>query len=105
VAEPSVTSRRLQSLLIRGSGALDVHMSLVAGGGQGPAPGVAEAGGTAPEHMGESGAAAEATGRSGAAPKTAGPRRTVPEQGSKCAAPEQGSSDCPMKKARVRSKM
>jgi hypothetical protein len=31
---------RLQSLLIRGGGAPDVHMSLVAGGGQGPTPAV-----------------------------------------------------------------
>jgi hypothetical protein len=80
-------------------------VSLVAGGGHGPAPAIAEAGGTAPERMGESVAAVEVAGRSGAALETAGPRRTVPEQGSKCVAPEQGTSDRPVKKARVRSKM
>jgi hypothetical protein len=38
---------RLQSLLIRGGGAPDVHVSLVLGGGQGLAPVVVEAGGPA----------------------------------------------------------
>jgi hypothetical protein len=37
VAEPSAAPRRLQSLLIRGGGAPDVHMSLIAGESQGPA--------------------------------------------------------------------
>jgi hypothetical protein len=55
--------------------------------------------------MGESVAAVEAAGRSEVAPETTGPRRAVPEQGSKCATPEQGTSDRPVKKARVRSKM
>jgi hypothetical protein len=32
VAEPSATPRRLQSLLIRGGGAPDVHVPLIAGG-------------------------------------------------------------------------
>jgi hypothetical protein len=97
--------RRLQLLLIRGGGASDVHVSLVAGGGHGPAPVIAEAGGTAPERTGESVAAVEAAGRSGAALETAGPRRAVPEQCSKRAAPEQGTLDRLVKKARVRSKM
>jgi hypothetical protein len=52
VAETSAAPRCLQSLLIRGGEALDVHMSLIAGGGQGPAPITAEAGGIAPECMG-----------------------------------------------------
>jgi hypothetical protein len=53
VAEPSAAPRRLQSLLIRGGGALDVHVPLIAGGSHGPSPAVAEAGGTAPERMGK----------------------------------------------------
>jgi hypothetical protein len=85
-------SRRLQSLLIRGDGAPDVHVSL--GGGQGPAPAVAVAGGLAHEHLGERIAAVDAADRSGAAPKLAGSKR---------AAPEQGSSGRPAKKSRVRS--
>jgi hypothetical protein len=105
VAEPSAAPRSLQSLLIQGGGAPDVHMSLVAGVGQGPAPITAEAGGIAPERMGESVAATEAAGRSGAVPETACLRCAAPEQGSKHTAPEQGPSDRPMKKARVRSKM
>jgi hypothetical protein len=105
VAEISAAPRRLQSLLIWGGGAPDVHMSLVAGGGQGPAPIAAEAGGIALEHMGDSAAAAEAPSRSGAMLETAGPRRAAPEQGSQRTAPEQGPSDRPVKKARVRSKM
>jgi hypothetical protein len=80
-------------------------MSLIAGGGQGPALIVAEAGGIAPECKGESAAAAEATGGSGVVPETAGPRRAAPEQRSKRTAPEQGPSDRLMKKARVCSKM
>jgi hypothetical protein len=79
VAEPSAAPRRLQSLLIRGGGAPDVHVSLVTGGGHGPAPVIAEAGGAAPERMGENVAAVEAAGRSGAAPETMDPRRAVPE--------------------------
>jgi hypothetical protein len=49
VAEPSAALRHLQSLLIRGGGAPDVHVSLVAGGGHSPTPAVAEAGEPAPE--------------------------------------------------------
>jgi hypothetical protein len=96
----------LQSLLIRGGGALDVHVSLVAGGGHSPTPAVAEAGGTAPERVGEGVAAVEAASRSGAAPEMAGPKHAGPEPvSSKCAAPEQGSSGHLVKKARVHSKM
>jgi hypothetical protein len=90
VAEPSAALRRLQSLLFRGGGAPDVHVSLVAGGGHGPTPAVVEAGGTSPEQMMENVAAVEAAGRSGEAPEMAGSRRVIPEQGSKHAAPEQG---------------
>jgi hypothetical protein len=94
--DSGVTLRCLQSLLIRGGGALDVHVSLVAGGGQGPTPAVAEADRSAPERSGERVSAVEAADRSGATPELAG---------SKCAAPEQGSSGRPAKKSRVRSKM
>jgi hypothetical protein len=55
--------------------------------------------------MGENIAAVEAADRSREAPETTSSRRAVPEQGSKCAALEQGMSDRPVKKARVRSKM
>jgi hypothetical protein len=55
--------------------------------------------------MGESVAAAVAAGRGREAPETADSRRAVPEQGSKRAASEQGMSNRPVKKARVRSKM
>jgi hypothetical protein len=105
VAEPSATPRRLQSLLIRGGGVPDVHVSLVASGGQGSSPTVVEAGGSVPERARKSAAATEAAGRSGAAPEMVGPQRAVPEQGSKHAAPELGLTDRPVKKARVRSRM
>jgi hypothetical protein len=49
--------------------------------------------------------AVEVAGRSGEAPETAGSIRVIPEQGSKRAAPGQGMSDRPVKKARVCSKM
>jgi hypothetical protein len=52
--------------------------------------------GVTPERMGENAAAGRAVGRSGAAPETTGSKR---------AAPKQGSSDHPVKRARVRSKM
>jgi hypothetical protein len=68
VAESGAAPRRLQSLLIRGSGALDVHVSLITGGGQGPTPATAGTGGSAPERRGERVAAVEAADRSGAAP-------------------------------------
>jgi hypothetical protein len=85
----------LQSLLI-GGGAPDIHISLVTGGGQGPALTIGKAGGSAPERLGERITAVEAADRSGAAPELAG---------SKCAAPEQGSSGRLEKKSQVRSKM
>jgi hypothetical protein len=88
VAKPSAAPRRLQSLLIRGSEAPDVHVPLIAGGGHGPTPAVAEVGGTTPERMGESVATVETAGRGGEAPEMADPRRVVPEHGSKRAAPE-----------------
>jgi hypothetical protein len=88
VAESSAAPWRLQSLLIRGGGAQEVHVSLVAGGGQGPPPAVVEVGGSAPEHAREKAAAMEAAGQSGAAPESAGPRRAAPKQRSKHAAPE-----------------
>jgi hypothetical protein len=96
VAEPSAASWCLQSLLIRGGGALDIHMSLVAGGGHSPTPAVVKDGGLAPKRAGERVAAVEAAGRSGVAPESAG---------SKCVVPEQGSLDRPVQKARVRFKM
>jgi hypothetical protein len=52
VVEPSAAPRRLQPLLIRGSGALDVHVSLVTGGGHGPTPTVAKAGDQPPSKRG-----------------------------------------------------
>jgi hypothetical protein len=65
------TPRRLQSLLIRGSGAPDVHVSLVTGGGQGSTPATTGVGGSAPEQLGERSTAVEAVSRSGAAPELA----------------------------------
>jgi hypothetical protein len=97
--------RRMQSLLIRGGGAPDVHVSLVAERGQSPTPAVAEAGGSAPERAGERIATVDATHRNGAAPKSAGSKHAAPEQGSKRVAPDQGSSNRPANKPRVRSKM
>jgi hypothetical protein len=88
VAEPSAAPRRLQSLLIRGDGAPDVHVSLADGGGHGPALAAVEAGGSAPERTEESVAAVEAAGRGGAAPKIVLQRRAVPKQGLKRTAPE-----------------
>jgi hypothetical protein len=94
--DSGVAPRRLQSLLIQGGGAPDVHISLVVGGGQGPTTTVAEAGGSAPEQTGERIAAVEAANRSGATPELAGSKR---------AAPEQGSSGRPAKKSRMHCKM
>jgi hypothetical protein len=59
-SDSASTPRRLQSLLIRGGGAPNVHVPLIVGGGHGPTLVVAEAGGTAPERMGESVAFVEA---------------------------------------------
>jgi hypothetical protein len=55
--------------------------------------------------MGENVVAVEAADRSRGAPETVDSSHTVPEQGSKRAAPEQGMSDCSVRKARVHSKM
>jgi hypothetical protein len=88
--------RRLQSLLIRGGGAPDFLVSLVAGGGEGPTPTVADVGRSAPKQSGERSATSKAAGRSGATPGSVGAKR---------AAPEQGSSGRSVKKARVRSKI
>jgi hypothetical protein len=96
VTEPSATPRCLQSLLIQGSRAPDVHVSFIVSGGHNLTLTVAEARGSAPEQAGERFSAVEATDRSGAAPELAGSKRT---------APDLGSSDRPVKKARVRSKM
>jgi hypothetical protein len=105
-AEPSAAPWRLQSLLIRGGRASDVHVSRVAGRGHGPTPAVAEAGCTAPELMGESVSTVEEADRSGAAPETMSSERAALESvGSKRAAPQQGMSARPVKKAWVRSKM
>jgi hypothetical protein len=51
VVESGADPRRLQSLLIRGGGAPDVHVSLVTGGGQESTPTIAEAEGSALEQM------------------------------------------------------
>jgi hypothetical protein len=100
-----VLPRGAYSRCLSGVAGPDVHVPLVADGGHGPNPAIAEAGGTAPEQTGENVAAVEAAGRSGEAPKTTGSRRVIPKQGSKRAAPEQGISDHLVKKAQVRSKM
>jgi hypothetical protein len=52
VVEPSAGPRRLQSLLIQGGGAPDVHVSLVTGEGHNPTPSVAETEGSAPDKRG-----------------------------------------------------
>jgi hypothetical protein len=52
MAEPSAAPWRLQSLLIRGGGAPNVHVPLIVGGGHGPTPAIAEVGGTAPSEWG-----------------------------------------------------
>jgi hypothetical protein len=51
-AKPGAAPQRLQSLLIRGGGAPDVHVSLVTSDGHGPIPAVAEAGGQPPSERG-----------------------------------------------------
>jgi hypothetical protein len=105
VVESSAAPRHLQSLLIRGGGSLDVHVPLITGGGRGPSPAVAEAGGAAPEQMGENVVAVEVADRSIEAPETTDTSCAVLEQGSKRAVPKQGMSDRPVKRAPVRSKM
>jgi hypothetical protein len=71
-------------------------VSIVGGRGPDMTSAVVEAGGSAPEQAGERIAVVEAVDRRGAAPELAGSKR---------AAPEQGSSGRPVKKARVHSKM
>jgi hypothetical protein len=66
VAEPSAAPLCLQLLLIRGGGAPDVHVPLIAGGGHGPSPSIAEAGGTTPSEWGGGG---ECCRRRGGRPK------------------------------------
>jgi hypothetical protein len=78
-AEPGVVPRRLQSLLISGGRAPDVHVSLIAGGGHGPTSVVAEAGGSAPEQAEVRVAADGAADQSRAAPVLAGSKRATPE--------------------------
>jgi hypothetical protein len=102
VVEPSATPQRLQSLLIWGGGAPDVHVSLVADGGHGPTPTVAEVGGSTPAQMGGSATAVEEADESGAAPETTGSKCAAPKAvGSKRAAPppKQVMSDRHVKKA------
>jgi hypothetical protein len=48
-ADTSAAPRHLQSLVIRGGGAPDVHVPLSTGGGQGPASDAAEVGRTVPK--------------------------------------------------------
>jgi hypothetical protein len=79
VTEPSAAPRRLQSLLIRGGGAPDVHVPLIVGGGHGPSLAIAEAGGTTHERMGENVAVVEAADRSREAPETVDSSCVVPE--------------------------
>jgi hypothetical protein len=79
VAELSATPWRLQSFLIRGGGAPDVHVPLITGGGHGPTPTIVEAGGTTPERVGENVAAIEAVDRSREAPEMADSSHAVPE--------------------------
>jgi hypothetical protein len=79
--DSSAAPRRLQSLLIRGGGAPDIHVSLVAGGGHGPTPVIAEVGGSGPERSEECIAAIEAADRSGAAPRVGGLQACSPRAG------------------------
>jgi hypothetical protein len=80
----------------RVTGVLDIHISLVAGEGQGPTATVEEVGISGPEQSRERSTAAEAASRSGAAPESVGAKR---------AASEQGSSGRPLMKPWVCSKM
>jgi hypothetical protein len=50
--ESGAAPRRLQSLLMRGGRAPNVHVSLVTDGGHDPTPAVVVAGGSAPELAG-----------------------------------------------------
>jgi hypothetical protein len=94
-ADSGTTPRRLQSLIIQGGGAPDVHVPLPAGGGQGPASDVAEVGRTAPESVERSVVLELAEHREPASESV----------GAKRAAPENGSPGRPVMRTRVRSKM
>jgi hypothetical protein len=52
-AEPGAAPRCLQSLLIRGGGVSNVHMSLITGGGHSPTPGCRGGQGVSPPRAGE----------------------------------------------------
>jgi hypothetical protein len=52
MAEPSIAPRRLQLLLIWGGGAPDVHVPLIADGGHGSSPAIAEPEGQPPSGWG-----------------------------------------------------
>jgi hypothetical protein len=102
----STAPQRLQSLVIRGGGAPDVHVSLYAGRGQGPASDVAEVERTKPKPLRAHNTALEPVGRSGPAPESAERRGPAFESvGAKRTAPEQGLSDRPVKRACVCSRM
>jgi hypothetical protein len=81
VAEPSAAPRCLKSLLIRGSGALEVHVSLVTGGAQGPPPAVVEVGGSASERAREKAAAIEASVKVDQPPSRRGRGALPPSRG------------------------
>jgi hypothetical protein len=90
--DTSAVPQRLQSLVIRGGGAPDVHVPLSAGGSQRPTSDAAEVGRTASEPTRERNTTLKPAGRSGPAPESAecrgppselvGAKRTTPEQGS-----------------------
>jgi hypothetical protein len=67
-ASTSIPSQSLQSLVIRGGGALDVHVPLSVSGSQGPASNAAEVGRTAPVQLGVRSTIPEPQGRSGQTP-------------------------------------
>jgi hypothetical protein len=105
-AYSSTAPRCVQSLIIRGSRAPDVQVSLPAGGGQGSTFAAAEVRRIAPEHLGEYSTTIVLAGRSGAAPESAKHQGPAPElAGAKRSAPEQGPLDRPAKRTQARSKM
>jgi hypothetical protein len=80
-AEPGAAPRCLQSLLIRGGGVSNVHMSLVTGGGHSPTPGCRGGQGVSPpQRARERVAAVKAANRSRVAPELAGSKRAALEQ-------------------------
>jgi hypothetical protein len=105
-AYSSTAPRCVQSLIIRGSRAPDVQVSLPAGGGQGSTFAAAEVRRIAPEHLGEHSTAIVPAGRSGAAAESAKHQGPAPELArAKRSAPEQGPPDRPAKRTQARSKM